>query len=80
MIIYFNCLLSYYTFILHTHNKNQFKTELFLKVILHTHNKNQFKTEQFLKEVPPRLELGLLDSKSSVITIAPRDRLSIQSL
>lgn len=26
------------------------------------------------KEVPPRLELGSLDSKSKVLTITPRDR------
>ena len=32
------------------------------------------------KEVPPRLELGLLDSKSSVITITPRDRLTLSDI
>ena len=30
-----------------------------------------------IKEVPPRFELGLLDSKSRVITVTPRDRLIV---
>ena len=36
--------------------------------------KKKKEQEKETSKVPPRLELGLLDSKSKVITITPRDQ------
>ncbi|KII67370.1 hypothetical protein RF11_07680 [Thelohanellus kitauei] len=50
--------------------QQNFLTQSINKLKLHVNNK---------KEVPPRLELGLLDSKSRVLTITPRDHIVLVS-
>ena len=53
--------------------KNQRKRSVILMLI----NKNKIISGKKIKEVPPRFELGSLDSKSRVLTITPWDHVAV---